>query len=357
MATIRERKNKDGTTSYQAVVRVAGQPDARRTFPDRKSAELWASITTVEAKSTGNTLPNAGKFRRTMLDQAILDWSKHKTCPVGVHKAINSVRALAGRVALGHLNRNHVLAYIDLARSTPSQYGRPYSDASILKHLSVLRGAVKHAASTHNIKFDLSIFSVDGIKGEWDKERERILSYEEEEILKATVRMRRYAEHWELLIDLAIETAAREQELVLAELSEVFFDIGIWKIPKEHTKAGYAREIPLSKKAMQCMLRLRQLLADENARCAAKGEPVKKRLFWRHANPSSVCTGFAKIVDRAKLVDFRFHDLKHTAITRMVINKRELEVHEIMRIAGHKNIKHFYRYSHLRADSLIRRMN
>jgi hypothetical protein len=42
MATIRERQNKDGTTRFQAKVRLLGTPEINRTFPSRKDAERWA---------------------------------------------------------------------------------------------------------------------------------------------------------------------------------------------------------------------------------------------------------------------------------------------------------------------------
>ena len=186
-----------------------------------------------------------------------------------------------------------------------------------------------------------------------------MLEPDEEDRLMQVVSKRLRAVYWRLLIELAIETSAREQELVLAEVSEVNFRSKVWTIPKEHSKTDYVRDVPLSKNAVKIILALKSMLDQHNAALVSKrphDHTPETRLFFKFASPSSVCTGFADIVKAADIKDFRFHDLRHTAITRMTLNKRELEVHEIMRLAGHRSMKMFIHYSNYRAEDLVNRM-
>lgn len=54
----------------------------------------------------------------------------------------------------------------------------------------------------------------------------------------------------------------------------------------------------------------------------------------------------------ADIEDLHFHDLRHTAVTRLVATG--LPSAEIMRISGHKQAKTFLRYVNPKADSLRR---
>jgi len=358
MAVIRTRTKKDGSVSYQAVVRISGQPEARRTFSDKKSAQIWADITTAAARESATRLPDTTKFRRILLRDALLNWKKHLTCPKSNARHIPTIAELVGNISLGNLNREHVVSYIQKLRQTNSLFGRNFADSTILRHMVIIRGAVKHAAALHRVTFDLSIFNIYNIEGAWDVERERTLKPEEEKLLRASIETRRYKESWRLLLDLAIETFAREQELVLADISEVNFATRVWRIPKEHAKSGYARDIPLSNKAHAAMVRLKERLDSWNAQNASSANQKKQtRLFFEFSSPSSVCSGFRKLTQHAGIEDFHFHDLRHTGITRAALEKRSLEVHEIMRISGHKSMGMFLRYSNIRAEDLVNRMN
>ena len=54
MATIRRRRNRNGTTSYDATVRLVGFPTTCQAFPTKLEAELWASR--IESAAHGRTL-------------------------------------------------------------------------------------------------------------------------------------------------------------------------------------------------------------------------------------------------------------------------------------------------------------
>ncbi len=81
------------------------------------------------------------------------------------------------------------------------------------------------------------------------------------------------------------------------------------------------------------------------------------RIFSCFSNAASVSAGFHKLSLAAGLIDFRFHDLRHEAISRMVLRKRRLHVFEIMKIVGHSDSRMLARYANLRADELVERMD
>jgi len=58
---------------------------------------------------------------------------------------------------------------------------------------------------------------------------------------------------------------------------------------------------------------------------------------------------------RAGIADLRFHDLRHEAVSRLV--EAGLGDQEVAAISGHKSMQMFKRYTHLRAEDLVERLD
>jgi integrase len=86
-------------------------------------------------------------------------------------------------------------------------------------------------------------------------------------------------------------------------------------------------------------------------------KPGETRVFPRLGKPRSVSTRFHLIMEELGIEDLRFHDLRHEAISRMVLYKRKLSVYEIMTIVGHSSLQMLNRYANLRGDELADRMD
>ena len=54
MASIRSRRNRVRTTSWDATVRIVGYPTACQSFPTKLEAELWANR--IEAAARASSL-------------------------------------------------------------------------------------------------------------------------------------------------------------------------------------------------------------------------------------------------------------------------------------------------------------
>jgi integrase len=63
---------------------------------------------------------------------------------------------------------------------------------------------------------------------------------------------------------------------------------------------------------------------------------------------------FERARDRAGIKDFRFHDLRHEAATRL--SERLSNVLELGAVTGHKDLKMLKRYYNPRASDLARKL-
>ena len=61
-----------------------------------------------------------------------------------------------------------------------------------------------------------------------------------------------------------------------------------------------------------------------------------------------------RLRSRAGLSNLRFHDLRHEAISRFF--ELGLNIPEVAVISGHKDPRMLFRYTHLRAESLIHKL-
>ena len=70
MASITKRRNGDGSTSWDALVRVVGYPATGKSFRTKLAAELWAART--EAAAKGGTLASSRRMTfGQLLDEAL----------------------------------------------------------------------------------------------------------------------------------------------------------------------------------------------------------------------------------------------------------------------------------------------
>ena len=61
------------------------------------------------------------------------------------------------------------------------------------------------------------------------------------------------------------------------------------------------------------------------------------------------------MLERLEIEDLHFHDLRHEAIS-LLFEKGTLDMMEIAAISGHKSLSMLKRYTHLRAQKLVRKL-
>ncbi|MDT3723238.1 site-specific integrase [Pseudomonas oryzihabitans] len=139
------------------------------------------------------------------------------------------------------------------------------------------------------------------------------------------------------LVSLALETAMRQGELLGLRWERVNLRSRI--IHLDDTKNGTKRDVPLSVKARNVLLRLEPQTSGEVFHYTANG----LKSTWRF------------MLQKLGIVDLHFHDLRHEAISRL-FELGTLDLMEVAAISGHKSLSMLKRYTHLRATRLVRKL-
>lgn len=162
------------------------------------------------------------------------------------------------------------------------------------------------------------------------KEKDRILTEEEEAKLLEAVRTGHKAKHLEPIIITALNTGMRKGEILNLKWSNVDFKNGV--IIVEGTKNGEIRKIPMNQKLTQTL---------EGAKKVSKGDYA----FSENGKPYlDVKTGWWTALERAGVENFTFHGLRHTFGSRL--GMAGVDIKTIAELMGHKDIKMTMRYSH-----------
>lgn len=139
------------------------------------------------------------------------------------------------------------------------------------------------------------------------------------------------------IVVLALETAMRQGEILKLEWQHINLKNQIAHLPD--TKNGTKRDIPLSLKARDMLIRL--------------GVRSHGKVFDYTSNGLKSTWRFMLI--KIGIQDLHFHDLRHEACSRL-FELGTLDVMEIAAISGHKSLSMLKRYTHLRANKLVRKL-
>ena len=66
-------------------------------------------------------------------------------------------------------------------------------------------------------------------------------------------------------------------------------------------------------------------------------------------------SAWQRLIKRTGIVDLRFHDLRHEAISRFF--EMGLSVPEVALISGHRDYRMLQRYTHLKAEQVALKLN
>lgn len=353
MLSLSKRVKKNGQCKWQATIRVPGQKSVSRTFEAWQQAHDFGEgidreLQALAAKAAEPDLPP--DLLAEDLGGIVAAFAKSSAARkrhAGFAPTV--VRHVAGH-KVGDTRMRWIDEYIKKMRKLPSKRGAPFSYNSIFSHLCLMSAAISWRALQLDVEAPAfppfsSLFPAD-----YDVPRHRRLAPEEQRALLRHLCRQRNEEgrFFCLLVLLAIETAARLQELMFAKWNEfVFFkdkagnDKGIWKMPAKHTKAKKKREVPLSEKARRILRALRKLQPHD-------GLP----LFIGLGTPRQASQRFAFHAKKAALVDFRFHDLRHEGASRMLLANPD-KPYKVMRAVGHADMSTFNGYVNFLQEDLL----
>lgn len=137
------------------------------------------------------------------------------------------------------------------------------------------------------------------------------------------------------LILLAEETGMRQSELLNLQWANVDCPNATLFLPD--TKNGTPRVIPISERAQRILNGL--------GRGDLEVFPLTK---------FAIRNAWLRLIKRAGIKNYRFHDLRHEAISRFF--ELGLSVPEVALISGHKTPTMLFRYTHLRAEDVGKKL-
>ncbi len=161
-----------------------------------------------------------------------------------------------------------------------------------------------------------------------ERKRERILT-RDEELRLLTACENRYQKHLRPILICALDTGMRRGEIFGLKWSDVDFEERVMTIRAFNTKTMKERQVSLTTR-----------LAIELEKIWEESPKVKDELVFGFTN--NVKNSFTSVRTKANLPDIRFHDLRHTAATRLVA--AHLPLPEVGRVLGHTQANTTYRY-------------
>jgi len=136
------------------------------------------------------------------------------------------------------------------------------------------------------------------------------------------------------IVTVAANTGLRFSELQGLKWENVNLELGIISILKTNTKNKARKDVPINEAVRVVLGEMKR--NGPYVFYKGDGKPIKY---------STIRKPFKKALDASGIEDFRFHDLRHTFGSNLVMgNVNILTVKDLM---GHKDLKMTLRYSHL----------
>ena len=331
---------------WKAVIRRQGWPTNSKTWRTKRDAEDWARRTEDEMargiyqnRAPAERMTLSGAIDRYLSD--VTPTKKESTQKAEQAKA-RKLRAALGQYSLVAIAPDVVAAYRDQQLADGKSRDTVRLQLALLSHIFEI--AIK--------EWRVGIWAnpcraVRTPKPGKARDR-RVSQVEAEKLLSAAEGQSNPM--LGLMIRLALATAMRVGEIQRLRRRDV--DLKRRTALLRNTKNNQSRTVPLSTEAAQVL-------------CAALDSPVRPidcdLVFFGEPGRDGVRRGFQyspgwkRATRDAGIVDLRFHDLRHEAVSRLV--ELGLGDQEVAAISGHRSMQMLQRYTHLRAEDLVRRLD
>lgn len=261
------------------------------------------------------------------------------------------------------------LSAFDFERVKSARLKAKIKPATVNRDLSRIRGALSRAVDwgmldAHPMK------TVKQAKGA-DDSRVRYLTADEEKALRGALTAREnarrasrerhnawhakrgskghpvwpaegFTDYLSPMVLLALNTGMRRGELLGLEWGSVNLPGKLLTITAGNAKSRKARHLPLNTEALDVLTRWKKQ-AGKDARLVFPSPKTGGRMDNINSSWEEIC------ID-AKLTDFRFHDLRHTFASRLVM--AGVDLNTVRELLGHSDIRMTLRYAHLAPDKL-----
>ena len=239
----------------------------------------------------------------------------------GWYEQLTSVRGLAPGTAVRHFNvMHHMMAKASTIWSKETGIDRNPADLVELRRPDDARDRYLSEDELRRLKRAL------------DAKRLR----------KGTKDLNKTMNRLRMIVLIAVTTGMRASEIFGLNWSDVMFGERLIAV-RAKLKGGKMRYVPMLPEIADELVRFPKVVGED-------------RIFPPKPDATSgrqrVEGSFVDLLDRAKIRDFRFHDLRHTFASHYMMQGGDL--YELAKILGHSNIKMTERYAKLGRDHIAR---
>jgi integrase len=220
----------------------------------------------------------------------------------------------------------HEITSLDIEKFKTNRI-KEVSPATVNRALAVLKSIFNKAIAWG--KIDKSPFkSVKMFK----ENNQRLRFLEREEIPKL---LDNCCPHLKPIVILALNTGMRKSEILGLKWHDVDFKRGT--IHLHDTKGGESREVPINDTAKRALV-------------AVSKHPDSPYIFTDNNgnNYGDIKKSFLTAVKKSGIINFHFHDLRHTFASQLVM--AGVDLNTVRELLGHKSLEMTLRYSHLSPD-------
>lgn len=226
-----------------------------------------------------------------------------------------------------------------LARlKVPTVRGNERSIAAVNRELELLRAMLNFAHRQEWIPKNPFNSGTSLISKADETQRERVITFAEEARL-LTACETESRRHLRPILIAAVDTGMRRGELLKLRWRNINFAARSIEVEAFNTKTARARTVAMTARLTAELQLLRENLPGNS----------EALVFGIKDNFKNA---FAAACRVAGITDLRFHDLRHTAITRMI--EAGMQPAEVMRVSGHTTPAMLWRYMNANADTARR---
>ena len=337
---------KTPSNTWKAVIRKRGWPTTAKTFRTKRDAQDWARRTEDEMVR-GVYIDRAGSDRlllRNALDRYLREVSstKRESTAIGEQRKAKALKAGLGNYSLAAITPDLVAKYRDERLDAGLSNNTVRLELALLSHLFTIAIKEWRTGLLYNPVSNIR-------KPAPGKGRDRRLNPEEEKSLLGACNL--YSNPmlgW--VVQIALYTGMRAGEI--KSLTRAQVNLEKRTVHLTETKNGSSRTVPLTRQATEVFR-------------AALEHPVRPLdtdlIFWGEPGrdgirrPYEYHMAWSLVLKKAGIQGLRFHDLRHEAVSRLV--EAGLGDQEVSAISGHKSMQMLKRYTHLRAEDLVARLD
>ena len=339
---------KTSSGAWKAIIRRTGWPQTSKNFRLRRDAEDWARRTEDEMvrgafiqRTPSEKMTVAVALERYERDITPL---KKPSTQRGDRTRIREVKKAFGAYSLAGVTPDLVAKFRDQRLGEGKANNTVRLELALLGHLYTIAIKEWHIGLVHN-----PVASIRRPSQGAGRDR-RLTPKEQKRLLQAVDEYSNPMLGW--IVRIAIETGMRHSEIMGLHCTQV--DLRRRIVRLADTKNNSARTVPLTQVATDAFRQaLHNPLRPDGTDLVFFGE--KKQHGKPGRGPYTFNKPWAEIKKRLGLDDLHFHDLRHEAVSRFV--EMGLSDQEVSAISGHKSMQMLKRYTHLRAEDLVSKLD